>query len=111
MEAVTGIREQELKDLAIEIMNYADDISDILNKYDNKFYELDNYYEGKSYDELKSYYGAVRDQYRIVKANIISYSDDFIALIEKMHEGATTLTKLFNQFEQDTKDKTKNILS
>lgn len=110
MEAVTGIKEQELKDLAIEIMKYADDISEILNKYDNKFYELDSYYEGKAYNDLKSYYGNIRDQFRIVKSNIVTYSDDFIALIEKMKDGAASLTKLFNQLEQDTKDRMKKII-
>lgn len=110
MEAVTGIREPELSDLVIQILNYADRINEILNEFDNKFYELENYYQGKPYDDLKNYYNDyVRNQFHIVKNNIVSYSDDFAALIRKMHEGSDALVRLFNQFEADNKRKIKEI--
>lgn len=103
------INESELRDLAMDIIKYADDINHILNSFDDRFYDLRLYYEGKAYNELKKFYSSVRKQYPIVQQNIISYSDDFIALIRKMNDGTKTIGKMFEEYTVDTKKKAADV--
>ena len=82
----SGIREQQLTDLAKDLMKAADNINEIFNAFDDKFYELESCYQGKSFDDLQLFYSSVRNKYSTVTSNLVSYSDDFIALIQKMNE-------------------------
>jgi len=112
MGVVAGIKEEELLDLIVEIINTADKINDVLNRYDNKFDELKDVYQGKPYDELDKYYNSyIRPKFLTIKNNIVSYADDLTALNRKMHEGASSVTKLFNQFEDEVKDRYKVVSS
>ena len=109
---IAGIKEEELQNLIIEIMNTADKINEVLNKYDDRFEELKDVYEGNPYDELDKYYNAyIRPKFLTIKNNIVSYADDLTALNRKMREGAASIAKLFNQFEDEVKDRYKAVTS
>lgn len=106
---ILGINEKDLQSLATDIMRLSDEINLILNKYDNKFFSLQSCYEGKSYNELKNYYASVREKYSTVKKNLVTYSDDFIALIRKMKEADKKIAGMFNEYTAETKAKTNKI--
>lgn len=107
--AQAGIKENELTELAREVNRYADSINDILNSFDSKFFELESYYKGKSFNDLKLFYSDVRNQFSTVNQNIMSYSDDFIALIRKMKEAGDQVGKKIQLFTDEAKKKNATI--
>lgn len=104
-----GIKESELKDLAMDIMKIADSINNTLNNFDNRFYDLKPYYEGKAYNDLNQFYSNVRKKYPVVKKNLNTYSDDFIALIRKMREGSIKFEKMFEAYTDDIKKRSQQF--
>ncbi|MBR5662917.1 MAG: hypothetical protein IKX00_04670 [Bacilli bacterium] len=102
MDVVGGINEKDLAHLIVEIINMADKVNIILNKYDDRFSELKSVYQGKPYDEINAYYNTyLRPKFYTVKNNVISYANDLTALNRKMHEGATTMANVFAQKSDD----------
>lgn len=108
-EVRAGIREEELGSLAMEVMDYAGDISSLLGKVDEEMNSLKIYYEGPPCDKIIARYNELKASFSNIKYNITSYSDDFITLINKMHESDTYLSRLFQDIATDLKTTTKTI--
>lgn len=83
-EFITGINEEKINSLAVEILNCSDRVSDIFDKIDNKNLELDNYLKGDVRDEFKIIYENIRNNYHSVKSSICSYSTDLNNLVVKL---------------------------
>ncbi len=109
-DAVAGINEDELSSLSLEVLDYADRISEIFDKIDACMNKLPNHYQGSPCSKLIDYYNNLKIYYPVIKNNIISYSDDFIALIKKMQDNDKTLVTLFQNYTDETKNKIKSIM-
>lgn len=109
MDIVAGINEDELSSLSLEILDYSDRISEILDKIDSCMDKLPNHYKGSPCTVLINQYNELKPYFSIIKNNIISYSDDLIALIKKMQDNDKTLTTLFQNYTDGAKDKLKSI--
>ena len=72
-------------------------------------HNLNQYYKGSCYDDLLNYYEQFRQNYAVIKENIVSYSDDLIAAIKHMNEIDINFAKIYSNLEDETKEKTKII--
>ena len=104
---VIGINEDELSNLALEISDYSDRISEIFDKIDVQMERVSNNYQGPSSDAIINYYKELKPRYEIVKNNINGYSEDLIALIRKMKENEKFLVSLFEDATAEAKSKVK----
>lgn len=106
---VTGIKEDELSSLIIEILDYSDRISEIFDKLDACISKLPKHYQDLSCTKLINYYRGLAENYSIIKKNIISYSDDLTTLIKKVRENDKYIASLFQNYTEDTKNKIKSV--
>ena len=109
-DVLVGINEDDLGNLSLEVLDYVDRISDIFDKIDANIDLLKQQYQGEPCDDIVNFYNELTPYYSIIKENIISYSDDFIELINKMRENDKYLTTLFENYTDEAKDKTKSIV-
>lgn len=100
-EVIAGINDEELNSLSLEVLDRADMISEIFDKIDACMERLPACYQGEPCKRLLERYGALKSSYPIIKGNIVSYSDDFITLINKMHENDKYLSGLFQGYTND----------
>lgn len=110
MDAVEGINESDLDELCMQILDYADDASEIFQKIDLAIEPLPEYYKSDSCDEIMRRYQEFRKSYSIIKGNIASYSDELIALKRKMAEDGSYLTKLFTSYTEIAQNDLKKLL-
>lgn len=103
-EIVTGVNEEELRVLSAEIIDRADRISEILDRVDACMDGLRGCYKGQPVDEILSRYNDLRASYGTVKANIMSYADDFTTLMTKVRENDKYLSHLFEGLTSDTQN-------
>ena len=104
-----AINEEDLSAFAMDLLTISEDISDMFSSIDNKMENLKNYFDGSKYDHLMSSYRTFRKNYSIVKNDIVSYSDDLIALINKVRKGDKDIAFLISQITDDTSKKAKEI--
>lgn len=109
MGTVNGINEDALRDLCMEILDYNERILEIFDKVDNCVEDLQEYYKCSSYNTFKNAYNDLRRNYQVIKESINSYSDDFITLIQRMHENEKYLVNIFGDLTEDYKLKAKQI--
>ncbi len=104
-----AIREDDLADLAMEILTISEDVTDIFSKVDSKMDSLKNCYEADEYNSLMAKYREFKKNYTVVKDNIVSYSDDLISVINKVRAGDKSIAFLIDSITEDTKDKASKI--
>lgn len=104
-----AINEEDLSTLAMDILTISEDVTDIFSKIDAKMDSLKNCYESDEYSALITKYRDFKKNYSIVKDNIVSYSDDLIAVINKVRTGDRTIAFLIDSITEDTKDKASKI--
>ncbi len=104
-----GVNETDIRTLGVEILKSSERISDIFDSIDAKMSELPDYYKSSSSDEFCRSYEAFRKNYELIKANIISYSDDLFRLVDKMKEGLDEVSSMIENFTEDRKSKAKVI--
>ena len=109
-DVVAGINEDELSNLSLEVIDYADRISEIFDKIDACMDKLPTHYQGETCSSIINFYNELTPYYSIIKDNIISYSDDFIELIKKMQDNDKYLVSLFQNYTDDTIKKIKSIM-
>lgn len=105
---IAGINDGELGSLSLEVMDYASNISEILDRIDACMDRLPSYYQGPPCRKIMERYKEVQSSYQTIKDNIVSYSDDFVTLINKMHENDQYLSELFKGLTSDTRNKIRN---
>lgn len=111
IDAVAGINEEELNSLSLEIIDRKDRISEILEKINACMGRLEDRYQGPPYDKIMQYYEELSASYPTIKENIKSYSDDFQALINKMHENEKLLAGLFQDLTDEVNKQANTINS
>ena len=110
-DLVTGINEDDLSNLSLEVLDYVDRISEIFDRIDSCMERLPIYYKGASCTALMKAYNELKSYYSIIKENITSYSDDLIQLIVKQKENSKYIANLFREYTEETKNKIKSITS
>lgn len=108
-EAVLAINENDLSQLAMDILSLSDDVADIFSSIDQKMESLGTCFSGKEYDHMMSVYRTFRKNYTNVKNSIIAYSDDLICVINKVRAGDNSIAFLINQIADETLEEAKNI--
>ena len=81
------MNEEELSQVAMEIMNTADSVSEIFSQVNGKMEELGNYFHSPAYSSIMAAYNSLKTNYPTVKSNITTYSDDIITVINKVRSG------------------------
>ncbi len=104
-----AIKEDDLSAFAMDLLTISEEVSDIFSSIDSKMDSLKNYFEGSQYDSLMESYRTFRKNYSVVKNNIVSYSDDLIAVINKVRQGDQDIAFLIQQITDDTINKAKEI--
>lgn len=82
-----AINEEELSELAIDIIDFNDEIAELFSSIDGKMSELKSYFDCSKYYTLLNSYNEFKKNYAVVKQNILTYSDDLIAVINKYKSG------------------------
>ena len=86
-ERLLAIDDNELGEFCVSLLDYSDELGDLFTNIDTKMNELSQYFGGKAANDLFAQYRTFKSCYPIVRNNIISYSDDLITLVTKVHEG------------------------
>ena len=107
--AVLAMDEEELSQFAMDLIDYGDSVGAIFSKIDSKMQNLGNYYVGNGYNEFMKFYREFRKNYSIVKNTIVSYSDDLIALINKVQAGDHQIAFAINNITDAITDEAKKI--
>ncbi len=91
------VNEYGLEQLSMDFLTISDNISIILDQIDEKFQTLKDYLKCDSMDEITNKYENIKNNFTIIKDNVISYSDDMVILNRKTSiEGAQRLTNIIN---------------
>ena len=90
-DGMLAINDNELGEFTVGLMDYSDELGEIFAKIDSKMNELNKYFGGRAASDLQAQYKSFRENYQVIRNNIISYSDDLISLITQFHEGSTTI--------------------
>lgn len=104
-----AINEGDLSDFAMDILTVSEDAADIFSKVDSKMEALKNCFECSEYDKLMNKYNSFRKSYSNVKASIVSYSDDLIALINKVKAGDKKVALAISDLTVENLRKAQNI--
>ena len=108
-DIVSGINENSLLKLCIEIDKFADRISEIFKKIDDDMEEIKNYYSSDTFTTLYNLYEDLRKNYSVIKKNIFNYSGDLNELINKMKKGILDMTQLYLTFSENYRIKKTSI--
>lgn len=108
-DVLVGINEEEVSNLSLEIIDYADKISEIFDKITDCVDRIHSQYDGEPVSKIINSYQSLAEYYPVMKDNIISYSDDLIALIKKVKENDKYLVTLFQEYTDETINKKKSI--
>lgn len=100
-----AINEEELSELAIDIIDFNDEIAELFSSIDSKMAELKSYYDCSKYHALLSSYNDFKKNYSVVKQNITTYSDDLIAVINKFKSGDKDVSFVVENDSLDVKQK------
>lgn len=104
-----AIKEDELSDLAMDILTLSEEVTDIFSKVDSKMESLKSCYEADEYASLMSKYRDFKKNYTIVKDNIVTYSDDLISVINKVRAGDKKIAFIIDAITEDAKEKASKI--
>lgn len=104
------INEDGIVELMAELDRYTDNISELFDSVDREIGDLPVCYKGSTSESIMNSYQNFRKNYKTIKNNLVSYSDDYAALIRKMKAGTETLSKMFTNFAEDTKLRVKNVV-
>lgn len=108
-QLVDGINEPELGALSLEILDYAERIIAIFDKIDAKIEQLPSSYKSQAFDTFLESYNNFRQNYPVVKNNIVSYSDELLTLIRRLHENEQDYINMFQSYTKDSISQAKKI--
>ena len=108
-DSMLAINDNELGEFTVGLMDYSDELGEIFTKVDSKMSELTKYFGGKAATDLQAQYKSFRENYQIVRNNVISYSDDLISLITQFHEGSRTIALQVNKAADEVLQESQKI--
>lgn len=100
-----AINEEELSELAIDIIDFNDEIAELFSSIDGKMSELKSYFDCSKYYTLLNSYNEFKKNYAVVKQNFLTYSDDLIAVINKYKSGDKDVSLVVAGDCEDVKQK------
>lgn len=104
-QVVTGIKEEELGSLGLEVMGYAEKISEIFDRIESAMDRIPACFQGVPSEEINQRYQEIRSNCSVMKDNVTSYSDDLITLINRIRENDKYLSGLFRDYASDARGK------
>lgn len=108
-DIVIAINEEDLGQFAMDILTLSEDISDLFSSIDTKMNNLKTYFDCEEYQKLMNFYASIHRNYSVVKNSLVSYSDDLIAVINKVKAGDTKLAFMIDEISQLASAKAKEI--
>jgi hypothetical protein len=106
---ILAIKEDELSEFAVDIMDLNDEISDLFLSVDSKMKDLKSYFDCDEYKNLMNSYDSFRKNYAVVKSNLRTYSDDLITVINKVKAGDQKIALIIDEISELALSKAKNI--
>lgn len=103
------VSNRELGDFAMNLLDTSEKISEIFSSIDSKMSNLEQYYSGAEYQKLMDSYRIFRKNYSLVKTGIVAYSDDLIALINKVKAGDRKLALVVSDLTSEVRKKANEI--
>lgn len=104
------INEENLGSFAMNLLTASEDITEIFSSIDKKMEALKLCFDGKEYDHLMAKYRDFRKNYPVVKNNIVSYSDDLIALINKVRAGDKDIAFIIDKLTKYANEQAKEVI-
>lgn len=105
----SAIRESDLDNLIISIMDTADDLSIIFDKINKEVFELQEYFKCDAMDSILNEYDEIKSNYSIIHDNILTYSDDLIDVKNKIKSGLEKMTNTVNSYIQEFQDHIREV--
>ncbi|MBR3236444.1 hypothetical protein IKF92_02070 [Candidatus Saccharibacteria bacterium] len=106
-QVITGIKEGELGSLSLEVMGYAERISEIFDRIESAMDRIPACFQGTPSEAINQHYQEIRSNFPVIKDNVTSYSNDLITLINRVHENNKYLSGLFRDYTSDIRGKIK----
>ena len=78
MRNVSGIEEEKIGYLVLDIYDYVDRISQVLNQIDEIMLSSNDYFKCESGDKLRSHYKEIQNNHNILKQNLMNCSEGLI---------------------------------
>lgn len=78
MANISGIDDEKLGYLVLDIYDYVDRINQVLNQIDEIMLLSDNYFKCESADKIRNHYKELKDNFPILKENIMNCSESLI---------------------------------
>lgn len=108
-QLIDGINEPELSILSSEILDYAEKIVAIFDTIDAKIEQLPSSYKSQAFNAFLESYNSFRQNYQTIRNNIVSYSDEIIVLISRLHENEKSYINIYNSYTVDSISQAKEI--
>lgn len=94
---IIGINEPNLKKLILEIYEYRDKISKVLNTAESLIYDTANYYKSEDGDELRKKFDLFSSNFDVFLKNIQSYGEDLEQVIYNYRQNALKNVDIFKK--------------
>lgn len=108
-ELSSAIRETDLDNLIISIMDTADNLSTVFDEISEKVSDLEEYFKCDAIQSILNEYNEIKSNYNIIHDNIITYSDDLIDVKNNMKSGMKEIAHIVNIYTQEFQDKTREV--
>jgi len=104
-----AIREDELTELSVSIMETADKISIIFDKIEKEISNLSSYLSCDALSKIVAEYEGLSNNFNIIPKNINTYSEDLISVMNKMRSGMKNISISFESKSQEFKTIDKEV--
>ena len=105
----SGINEDALASLSVNILDYSDSIMELFEKIDDQMGRLSKYYDSEACKIIISKYNDLALNYEIIKNNFCVYSDDLVTLIKKMRDNSRYIAGLIDKLKETTEEQAKKV--
>lgn len=97
----SAINEIDLDNQVISIMDSADELSNIFNKIDEKVLELNHCLKTDTLQNILNEYSMIKENYKIIHDNILTYSEDLIQVKNNMKDGIKDITIKYKEITEE----------
>lgn len=109
IEIASAIKSDELSELSISMIDIADNISSIFEEIDKKVNELNEYLQCDALSKIIEEYELLKENYKIIHSNVITYSDDLIDVNNNMQTGMKEIKFDFQRETAEFQSKNKGV--
>lgn len=105
----SAIRESDLDNLIISIMDTADNVSTVFDEISKKVSDLEEYFKCDAIQSILNEYNELKSNYNIIHDNIITYADDLIDVKNNMKSGMKEIVIKVNTYTKEFQDKLREV--